>query len=80
MREVGDGVAHVKPGDRVAWTFIMPCGSCRHCAKGLEDVCETFFNRNRLREQLYDGTTRLTRKGEDLAMYCMGDHATHGAV
>lgn len=80
VREVGDGVAHVKPGDRVACSFIMPCGSCRHCQKGLEDICENFFNFNRLRGQLYDGTTRLTREGADLAMYSMGGHATHCVV
>jgi succinate semialdehyde reductase (NADPH) len=80
VREVGAGVAHVAPGDRVACSFIMPCGRCRHCEKGLEDLCENFFNFNRLAGQLYDGTTRLTRNGEDIAMYSMAGHAEHCVV
>ncbi|MFC7402605.1 zinc-binding dehydrogenase [Citricoccus sp. GCM10030269] len=64
VRQVGPSVTHVQPGDRVACSFIMPCGRCRHCAKGLEDLCENFFNYNRLKGQLYDGTTRYTRTPE----------------
>lgn len=75
VRAVGDSVTHVAPGDRVACSFIMPCGRCRHCQKGLEDLCENFFNYNRLRGQLYDGATRLSRDGEDIAMYSMAGHA-----
>ena len=80
VRQVGERVTHVQPGDRVACSFIMPCGTCRHCAEGLEDLCENFFNYNRLHGQLYDGTTRLSRNGEDLAMYSMAGHATHCVV
>lgn len=80
VREVGEGVNHVAPGDRVACSFIMPCGSCRHCEKGLEDICENFFNYNRLAGQLYDGSTRISRAGEDIAMYSMGGHAKHSIV
>ncbi|GAA4826751.1 zinc-binding dehydrogenase [Garicola koreensis] len=76
VREVGAAVTHVQAGDRVACSFIMPCGACRHCAEGLEDLCENFFNHNRVRGQLYDGGTRLSRGGEDLAMYSMAGHAT----
>lgn len=75
VREVGEGVTHVAPGDRVACSFIMPCGTCRHCAKGLEDLCETFFQQNRLAGHLFDGTTRYSRAGEDVATYSMGGHA-----
>src|SRR5690625_683982 len=42
--EIGDGVDHVAPGDRVVASFIMPCGECRHCRNGLEEICEVFFN------------------------------------
>lgn len=80
VRKVGAGVSHVQPGDRVACSFIMPCGSCRHCSQGMEDICEKFFNYNRLRGQLYDGTTRISRNGEDIAMYSMGGHASHCVV
>ena len=31
VEEVGPGVRSVKPGDRVAFSFIAACGSCRWC-------------------------------------------------
>lgn len=78
VRAVGPGVDHVAPGDRVACSFIMPCGDCRHCRKGLEDLCETFFNLNRLNGHLYDGTSRLSREdGQSIAMYSMAGHARY---
>lgn len=80
VRAVGEGVSHVEPGDRVACSFIMPCGSCRHCDAGLEDICETFFARNRISGQLYDGTTRIQRGEEPIAMYSMGGHAQQCVV
>jgi hypothetical protein len=36
-----------------------PCGRCRPCAIGRDDLCDNFFAMNRLRGTLYDGTTRL---------------------
>lgn len=81
VRATGDKVTHVRPGDRVVCSFIMPCGHCRHCSVGREDICEDFFNFNRLNGQLYDGTTRIHRRnGEDVAMYSMGGHSTHCVV
>lgn len=81
VRAVGQEVTHVKPGDRVACSFIMPCGQCRHCVKGLEDICETFFTQNRLGGHLFDGTSRLSRNGEEpVAMYSMAGHAQHCVV
>ena len=56
---IGPGVADIAVGDRVVSSFIMPCGKCRHCVRGHEDLCERFFQHNRLKGHLYDGTTRL---------------------
>lgn len=81
VRAIGSNVTHIRPGDRVVCSFIMPCGHCRHCKAGLEDICESFFNFNRLNGQLYDGSTRFHRRdGEDVAMYSMGGHSTHCVV
>lgn len=81
VRQVGPGVTHVEPGDRVVASFIMPCGVCHHCSSGLEELCEEFFTKNRLAGQLLDGTTRLHRgNGEEVAMYSMGGHATHAVI
>jgi succinate semialdehyde reductase (NADPH) len=70
---VGAGVDRLREGDRVAGAFIMPCGSCRMCATGREELCEPFFAHNRLNGTLYDGETRLfDRDGEAVWMYSMG--------
>jgi succinate semialdehyde reductase (NADPH) len=70
---LGPGVEGLAVGDRVISSFIMPCGHCRRCVRGEEDLCETFFAQNRLRGTLYDGETRLhTPSGEPISMYSMG--------
>ncbi len=70
---VGPGVLDLEVGMRVVSCFIMPCGSCRHCVRGHEDLCERFFAHNRLNGTLYDGTSRLARRdGTPIAMYSMG--------
>src|SRR5437879_8709831 len=53
----GTGVAGPPVGTPVVCAFIMPCGTCAYCAQGRDDLCVTFFELNRLRGQLYDGTT-----------------------
>ncbi|MDR1512252.1 MAG: zinc-binding dehydrogenase [Propionibacteriaceae bacterium] len=70
---IGAGVTHVAVGDRVATTFIMPCGACAACWRGQEELCEKFFALNRLKGHLYDDQTRLfTPAGDPVAMYSMG--------
>lgn len=78
---LGDDVSGLAVGDRVVASFIMPCGSCRHCVRGLEDLCEVFFANNRLKGVLYDGTTRLFREdGSPVWMYSMGGLAELAVV
>ena len=36
---VGDGVANVKPGTRVAVNPSRPCGQCLHCQEGMRNQC-----------------------------------------
>ncbi|MCZ2824613.1 MULTISPECIES: zinc-binding dehydrogenase [unclassified Modestobacter] len=81
VAEIGPDVSTVAVGDRVVCAFIMPCGTCRHCVRGHEDLCETFFGYNRLRGTLYDGETRLARAdGDPLWMYSMGGLAEYCVV
>jgi S-(hydroxymethyl)glutathione dehydrogenase/alcohol dehydrogenase len=78
---LGPGVAGPPPGTAVACAFIMPCGRCRLCAIGRDDLCDNFFAMNRLRGTLYDGTTRLRRSdGTPLAMYSMAGLAEYAVV
>jgi Zn-dependent alcohol dehydrogenase len=68
-------------GSKVVGAFIMPCGTCRQCLRGRDDMCLNFFAQNRLNGTLYDGETRLHRPdGSPLAMYSMGGLAEYAVV
>ena len=41
VEEVGAGVTHIRPGDRVVVPFNISCGSCWMCTRGLQSQCET---------------------------------------
>ena len=81
--ELGPGTEHtgLEVGQQVAGGFLMPCGQCRHCASGRDELCEPFFELNRLKGVLYDGTTRLySLDGEPIQMYSMGGLAEYSVV
>lgn len=81
IASVGEGVANFAIGDAVACPFIMPCGECRHCVRGRDEMCEQFFGLNRLKGVLFDGETRLFRNdGSPLAMYSMAGLAEYAVV
>jgi NADPH2:quinone reductase len=42
VRDVGDGVEGVEPGDRVVLNPMQTCGSCRDCRDGPENLCEEY--------------------------------------
>jgi succinate semialdehyde reductase (NADPH) len=78
---LGPGVAGPAPGTAVVSAFIMPCGRCRLCAIGRDDLCDNFFAMNRLKGTLYDGTSRLRRRdGSTLWMYSMAGLAEYAVV
>jgi Zn-dependent alcohol dehydrogenase len=58
VEAVGPGVAGVEPGQRVAFCFVAPCGSCRACTAGRAHLCETSGARS-LAGTLLDGSSRL---------------------
>src|SRR5437899_2311619 len=39
VEEVGSNVAHVSAGDRVCVHYLVHCGSCEFCVRGLEQFC-----------------------------------------
>jgi Zn-dependent alcohol dehydrogenase len=68
-------------GDAVVGAFIMPCTTCDACLRGRDDLCANFFDQNRLKGTLYDGTSRLSRSdGTPLAMYSMAGLAEYSVV
>jgi S-(hydroxymethyl)glutathione dehydrogenase/alcohol dehydrogenase len=81
IESVGDGVQNLKRGDSVVCPFIIPCGECYHCVRGMDDLCEKFYSYNRLQGKLYDGETRLFRHdGTPVWMYSMGGLAEYTVV
>lgn len=79
VEEIGPGVTRVKPGDRVVSAFIHPCGKCRMCASGHENLCET-FSQVRLKGVMMDGTTRLSIDGQPVRTFLGGGFAEYAIV
>lgn len=77
---VGPGVSNVDIGDFVVTSFIWPCGHCRNCSRGLENLCER-FSAVRLKGVLLDGTTRLRRStGEEVRVFLGGTWAEEAVI
>lgn len=69
VEQVGARVAHVAPGDRVAFCFVPACGACRPCRAGRPNLCE-LAARAAVRGTLLDGTSRLSLGGTTL-QHCL---------
>src|SRR6476469_7284831 len=41
VEEVGSDVTHLSVGDRVCVHYLVSCGSCEFCVRGLEQFCRT---------------------------------------
>jgi Zn-dependent alcohol dehydrogenase len=60
VEQVGEGVTHVSPGDRVVLSWFANCGECSRCREGRPWICL----RSRANDSLMaDGGTRLRRVG-----------------
>ena len=59
VRQVGDGVVAVAPGDRVIFSMDRMCGHCRNCTDGRPTFCETYPRS----DSMPDGTTRFSKDG-----------------
>ncbi|HEX2084819.1 MAG TPA: alcohol dehydrogenase catalytic domain-containing protein [Solirubrobacteraceae bacterium] len=65
VEAVGEGVTSVAVGDHVVTLFSPFCGECVNCASGKTNVCVAIREQQN-RGYLPDGTTRLSRDGEEL--------------
>ena len=65
VEAVGEGVTSVEIGDHVVTLFSPYCGKCVNCASGKTNVCVAIREQQN-RGYLPDGTTRLSRDGEEL--------------
>lgn len=81
---IGEGTTdagQIGLGTPVVGAFIMPCTECEQCRAGRDDLCEKFFGENRLKGNLFDGTSRLARAdGQRLSMYSMAGMADYAVV
>lgn len=81
--DLGPGNEHtgLEVGMKAAGGFLMPCGKCKACAEGRDELCGPFFEFNRLKGVLYDGTTRLASlDGDPIFMYSMGGLAQYAVI
>lgn len=46
IAEVGDGVADLKPGDRIVASHHVPCYQCHYCRLGHHTLCDTLRKTN----------------------------------
>lgn len=63
VHEVGAGVASVKPGDHIIFSFRTHCGRCLYCSTGRSILCD---GHQSVRWTLLDGTCRIKRQGQDI--------------
>jgi S-(hydroxymethyl)glutathione dehydrogenase/alcohol dehydrogenase len=65
VEAVGPGVKALAVGDHVVTLFSPQCGECAHCLDERTNLCLAIREQQNL-GYLPDGTTRLSREGEDI--------------
>ena len=73
VEEVGSGVKHISPGDRVVVPFNISCGHCFFCDQQLFSQCETTRDTGRLAE-----AASLLGRGKGASLF--GYTHVYGAV
>ena len=73
VQEVGAGVTHVKPGDRVALNWAPACGECFYCLNDRPSLCEATW----IRSGRGDGRHASSRTANALVLPlgCFADYA-----
>ncbi|MGN6202468.1 MAG: alcohol dehydrogenase catalytic domain-containing protein, partial [Solirubrobacterales bacterium] len=65
VEKVGEGVSSVAPGDHVVTLFSPQCRECVHCRDERTNLCLA-IREEQNQGHLPDGTTRISRDGEDV--------------
>ncbi|OJG06100.1 Aryl-alcohol dehydrogenase [Pseudonocardia autotrophica] len=80
VEEVGAAVTRVTPGDQVLLSFTS-CGACAGCRDGHPAYCDTWLPSNLIGGQRTDGTSPISRAGEQLGGHFFGQSSfAHHAV
>src|ERR671935_207806 len=78
VESVGPGVRTLAPGDHVILSWAPTCGRCHYCVTGRPVLCE---NRPPERGALFDGTTRMHLRGQDVYHYgTVASYASYSVV
>ena len=81
VEEVGSGVTHIVPGDRVVVPFNISCGNCWMCTRGLFAQCETTQNREQGKgASLFGYTSLYGQVPGGQAEYLRVPHADFGPI
>lgn len=68
VEEVGPGCTRVKKGDHVVATWMIPCGHCPQCARGMGNLCTGTFQPF-INGTLLDGTSRYKDMNGDVVRH-----------
>jgi S-(hydroxymethyl)glutathione dehydrogenase/alcohol dehydrogenase len=80
VKEVGEGVSWLAPGDHVVFGFIPSCGRCASCSTGHQNLCDLGALMG-IGRQITDGGARHHAQGADLGLMCLlGTFAHHTVV
>ena len=79
VKEVGDAVTYVKPGDHVVIACCL-CGTCDNCLTGKPGSCEDIPRLN-FGGSMEDGTKRLAKDGKEISTFFgQSTFATHAVT
>ncbi|HZR10282.1 MAG TPA: Zn-dependent alcohol dehydrogenase [Myxococcales bacterium] len=68
VEDVGEGVTHVAPGDKVVLAWVMSCSTCFYCRIGKPQLCELGERINKT-NRMPDGSTRVHQGKDDLWVF-----------
>ena len=68
VREVGEGVTSVKPGDHVIPLYTPECRQCKMCLSGKTNLCSA-IRETQGKGLMPDGTTRFYKDGKPIHHY-----------
>ncbi len=79
IEDVGPGVTKVQKGDHAGVTWMIPCGKCPQCLRGMGNICSGNFG-NFLEGMLLDGTSRIKDKDGNMVRHgnfvsCFSDYS-----
>jgi S-(hydroxymethyl)glutathione dehydrogenase/alcohol dehydrogenase len=68
VEQVGEGVAHLRPGDKVVLSWVTSCSRCFYCRSGKPQLCEVGERINKS-NRMPDGSTRVHQGKDDLWVF-----------